>query len=80
MPHVKRVATEDPLADLRRLLVRPLEEVDEGVAVVAVEAVGHLLAGHGDLLHVLGQLDLGLPVDLDQLVNATEGGLPLASH
>ena len=47
------VPAEDALADLGRVLVRPLQEVDEGVAVVAVEAVRALLTGHRHLLHVL---------------------------
>ena len=49
------VPAEDALADLGRVLVRPLQEVDEGVAVVAVEAVRALLPGHRHLLHVLGE-------------------------
>ena len=50
---MERVAAEDPLADLGRFLLGPLQEVDEGVAVVAVEPVHALLAGHRHLLHVL---------------------------
>ena len=50
---MERVSTEDPLSDLWRILVGPLQEVDERVAVVAVEAVRALLPGHRHLLHVL---------------------------
>ena len=53
--HVEGVPAEDALADLGRVLVRPLKEVDEGVAVVAVEPVRALLTGHRHLLHVLGK-------------------------
>lgn len=63
-----------------RVLSRPLEEVDEGVAVGGVESEGGLLSRHRHLLHVLTQLDLRLPVDLDQLVHAAQGGLALAGH
>ena len=38
---------------LRRFLAGKLEEVDEGVAVAAVQPVRLLLAWHGDLGHVL---------------------------
>ena len=51
--HVEWVSAEDPLADLWRILVRPLQEVDESVAVVAVQPVGALLTGHRHLLHIL---------------------------
>ena len=51
--HVEWVPAEDALADLGRVLVRPLQEVDEGVTVVAVEPVRALLPGHRHLLHVL---------------------------
>ena len=67
-----------PLPHNRRLLHRPLQEVDEGVAVVAVEAEGHLLAGHRHLLHVLRELDLWLAVDLHELIDTAERRLPLA--
>ena len=65
---------------LGRVLSGPQEEVDEGVAVIGVEPVADFLAGHGNLLDVLGELDLGLLVDLDQLVHAPKCGLALACH
>ena len=52
-------------------------QIDERVSVVAVETEDVLLSWHGDLLDVLRQLDLRLPVYLDQLVHATEGRLAL---
>ena len=35
---------------------------------------------HGDLVDVLWQLDLGVPVDIHQLVDAAQGGLALTGH
>ena len=51
--HVEWVSTEDALADLWRIFLGPLKKVDEGVSVVAIEAVRALLPGHRYLLHVL---------------------------
>ena len=39
---------------------------------------GILGPGHGDLVDVLGELDLGVAVHIHQLVDAAEGGLALA--
>ena len=70
---MERVSTEDPLSDLWRILVGPLQEVDERVAVVAVEAVRALLPGHRHLLHVLRCMcdddETELPIDKPCKVN-----------
>ena len=50
------------------------------MAVAAVQPEGLLLAGHGDLVHVLAQLDLWLVVHRDQLEHATQRWLSLAGH
>ena len=72
------VTTEDSLAHLWRLLPRPHHEVNESVAVAAVQPEGDLLPGHRHLLHVLREFDLRLPIDLHQLVHAAQRWLPLA--
>ena len=58
------------MCHLRWILAGPLQQVDEGVPVAAVEAEGLLLARHRDLVHVLRQLDLRLLVDGDELEDA----------
>ena len=72
------MAAKNTFVDFRWWFIRQLQEVDERVAVVAVQPEDALLAGHRHLLHVLRQLDLRLPVDLDQLVDAAQGRLALA--
>ncbi len=74
------MSAEHSLPLFRRLLSRPLHEIDERAAVVAVQPERLLLARHRHLLHVLRQLHLGPPVDLDQLVHAAQRRLPLARH
>ena len=41
---------------------------------------GILGPGHGDLVDVLGELDLGVAVHIHELVDAAQGGLALARH
>ena len=41
---------------------------------------GILGPGHGDLVDVLGELDLGVAVNIHELVDAAEGGLALTRY
>jgi len=72
------VAAQDLLSHRRRRLRYLLQQVDQGVAIGAVQPVGILVARHRHLLHVLAQLDPRLAVDLHQLVHASQGRLSLA--
>merc|ERR1712038_1345240 len=71
---------ENPLTDLWRILPRPHHQINQSVAVTAVQPKCNLRPGHGDLLDVLRELDLRLPIDLHQLVDTAESGLSLAGH
>ena len=76
--NLERMSAKNSFVDFRWRFVRQLQEVDERVTVVAVQPEDALLSGHRHLLHVLGQLDLRLAVDLHQLVDAAQGRLSLA--
>ena len=65
---------------LWRVFPWPLEQIDEGVPVAAVQPERLLLAGHRDLVHVLAQLDLWLVIHRDQLEYATQCWLSLAGY
>ena len=45
------------------------------ISLTALAPEGILGPGHGDLVDVLRQLDLGVPVHIHQLVDAAQGGL-----
>lgn len=72
---------ENFLSDLRRfLLVGPLQQINQGVSVGAVQSVRCLSSGHGDLTDLLTQLDSRLSVDFHHFVNAAQRRLPLTRH
>lgn len=68
------------LADLRRFLAHLLHQIDERMAIGAVQSIGILVARHSHLLHVLAEFDACLGVDLDQFVDTAEGRLSLARY
>jgi hypothetical protein len=50
---MKRVTTQDALADLRRILMGKHEEIQDRKAVLAEETEDRLLEGERDFSHVL---------------------------
>ena len=48
--------------------------------MTALAPEGILGPGHGDLVDVLGELDLGVAVNIHELVDAAQGGLALARY
>ena len=50
------------------------------ISLTALAPEGILGPGHGDLVDVLGELDLGVAVYIHELVDAAQGGLALTRH
>lgn len=60
-----------------RRLVSLLQQVDQCMAISSVQSECIFISRHRHLLHVLTQLNPGVSVDLDQLVDAAQCRLPL---
>ena len=82
LPHLRRSINKMCVrtAYLRRGLPWPCQQVYQGVTITAVQSERLLVARHSDLVHVLGQLYLGLRIHFHQLEDTAKGWLPLTGH
>merc|ERR1712227_12237 len=77
---LKRMSAENSLSNLWRLLSRSHHRIIESVTIAAVQSECILGSWHCHLLNILRQLDLGFTIDLHQLVDTAQRGLPLTCN
>lgn len=74
------MATQHLLAHSGRMFRVLLQQINQSMSIGTVQSIGILVARHRDLFHILTQLNPRLAIDLDQLVDTTQGRLSLTGN
>lgn len=74
------MATQHLLAHGGRMFRVLLKQINQSMSIGTVQSIGILVARHCDLFHILTQFNPRLPIDLDQLVDTTQGRLSLTGN